>query len=63
MNGQIRARCGGAILEEEDSYKVAAAAGRSWQRILRMHFKTDSSTLWYVLDKALGVQHPRTVIY
>ena len=63
VNGQIRARCGGAILGEGDNYKVAAAAGRFWRTILRLHFKTDSSTLWYIPDKALEVQHPRTVIY
>lgn len=28
-----------------------------------MHFKVDSSTLWDVLGRALGVQHPRTVVY
>ena len=63
VDGPMRAHCGGAILAEGDIYKVAAAAGRSWRRILHLHFKMDSSTLWNVLDKALGVQHPRTVIY
>ena len=30
---------------------------------VHLHVRTDSSTLWYLLDKAPQVQHPRTVAH
>ena len=40
-------------LSERDVYKMAAPAGRTWRKHLHLHARTDSSTLWHVLDKAL----------
>ena len=63
MDGQLQSRCGGVVLAEGEIHKIAAAAGRSWRRSLKMDFKVDSSTLWDVLDRAFGGQHPRTIVY
>ena len=32
-------------------------------RKMRLHFKRDSGTLWHALFIALGVCHPRSVVY
>ena len=50
-------------LSRRDVYKMAAPAGRTWRKHLHLHVRTDSSTLWHLLDKALQVKHPRTVAH
>ena len=50
-------------LSERDVYKMAAPAGRIWRKHVHLHVRTDSSTLWHLLDKALQVKHPRTVVH
>ena len=50
-------------LSERDVYKMAASACRKWQQHVHLHARMDSSMLWHLLDKALHVNHPRTVAH
>ena len=40
-------------MSKRDVYKMAAPAGRVWRKVLHLHVRTHSSTLWHVLDVAL----------
>ena len=48
---------------ERAVYKMAAPAGRVWRKHLHLHVRTDSSTIWHLLDAALQVKHPRTMAH
>ena len=50
-------------LSEQVTKKIAGRVGRTWRRQLHLHFRTDSSTLWALLGEALGVRHPRSIMY
>ena len=60
---QVAVQAQAVPLSERDVYKRAAPAGRIWRKHLHLHVRTDSSTLWHLLDKVLQVKHPRTVAH
>ena len=37
--------------------------GRVWRRKIHVHFKLDSSMLWWILWFLFKVRHPRTAMY
>ena len=43
--------------------KAAGRVGRMWRKMLNLHFKADSSPLWAVLRRVLGLSHLRSVVF
>ena len=60
---QVVARTQGALPKEADVYRLAAPMGRVWRRKIHVHFKMDSSPLWWIMWLAFKVRHPRTAVY
>ena len=63
MDAQIRNQAETIGLTEAVIKKIAGRLGRAWRRQLNLHFRTDSSTLWALLEEALHLVHPRSVAY
>ena len=60
---QVAVQAHAVPISERDVYKMAAPAGRVWRKVIHLHVRTDSSTLWHPLDMVLDVKHPRTVAH
>ena len=63
MASQVAVQAQAVTLSEKDVYKMAASVGRIRRKHLHLHVRTDSSTLWNLLDKALQVKHPCTMAH
>ena len=61
--GQLANHAGTLVLSESLIAKVAGRVGRAWRKYLLLHFKTDSATLWRLVQQELGAPHPRQQAY